>query len=239
MLGDFLEISVHSDDVLESLSWYERLGFTQIRSNDTWTHPYGVVTDGRCFLGLHAYEFPSPSLTFVAPELRKRVEPLETAGAEFEFLKLADTDFHELGFFAPDEQMVCLIEARTFSPPVETDDSLLGYFAEYRLPVDDQDAAAEQWLSFGLIDNEPLDTLHDTSSLCCTGLNIGLTESRKVKRSTLVFHTNGLDELLQEIDSRDIAPRRIDEKSRAAWLRSPEGLDILVVEVSPTDSTGD
>ena len=232
MLGEFLEISTHSDDVLASLRWYERLGFTEIRSNDTWTHPYGVVTDGRCFIGLHAYEFPSPSLTFVAPELRQRVEPLEAAGAEFEFLKLADTDFHELGFFAPDEQMVCLIEARTFTP-VPARDSLLGYFAEYRLPVDDQQAATEQWLRYGLIDNESPDDLHDTTGVCCTGLNIGLTEHRKVKRATLVFHCGNLAELLTELEKREITPRSVDERQHVAWLRSPEGLDIAVAEISP------
>ncbi|MDX1442935.1 MAG: VOC family protein [Gammaproteobacteria bacterium] len=233
MLGDFLEISVHSDDVLESLRWYQKLGFTEIRSGDTWTHPYGVVTDGRCFIGLHAYEFPSPSLTFVAPDLRNRVEPLEAAGAEFEFLKLADTQFHELGFFAPDEQMVCLIEARTFTP-VPASDSLLGYFAEIRLPVDDQDAAAAQWQRYGLIENELPDELHDTSNLCCTGLNIGLTEHRKVKRATLVFHTDDIDAVLQELEKKDIEPRAVETKQKLAWLRSPEGLDIAVAEINPS-----
>jgi hypothetical protein len=230
MLGEFLEISVHNRDVLASLEWYERLGFTQVRTNDAWAHPYGVVTDGRCVIGIHAYEFPSPSLTFVAPELRRRVEPLEAAGAAFEFLKLADTDFHELGFYAPDEQMLCLIEARTFSP-VNADESLLGFFAEYRLPVDNEEAAAAQWQNYGLIDNEPLDDLHDTRSLCCTGLNIGLTESSKVKRPTLVFHVADIDVLLNELDRRNLDVRRVDTKSRTAWLRSPEGLDIAVHQV--------
>lgn len=235
MLGDFLEISVHSADVLESLRFYERLGFTSIATNDAWTHPYGVVTDGRCFIGIHAYKFPGPALTFVAPELRKRVDALESAGAAFEFLKLADDQFHELGFFAPDEQMVTLLEARTFSPPNadEARASLLGFFAEYRIPVEDRDAAREQWQRFGLIENEPVDTLHDTASLCCTGLNIGLTEARRVKHPLLVFHVGDLHERLELLAARGIEPaRRFEDKNQrlqAIEITAPEGTGILVV----------
>lgn len=236
MLGDFLEISVHSADVLESLRFYSRLGFTELRSNDAWTHPYGVVTDGRCFIGIHAYKFPGPSLTFVAPELRKRVETLEAAGAEFEFLKLADDEFHELGFFAPDEQIVTLLEARTFSPPGPgtPQRSELGFFMEYRIPVDDQAAALAQWLRYGLIESEPADALHDSVSACCTGLNIGLTESRRLKQPALVFHVVNLREGLEALARRDILPVQVSEAPRSgvpasARFVAPEGTSLLLI----------
>ena len=237
MLGDFLEISVHSGNVLESLQFYERLGFTQLRTGDAWKHAYGVVTDGRCFIGIHAYPFPSPSLTFTAPELRRRVDALENAGAVFEFLKLADDEFHELGFFAPDEQMVTLLEARTFSPP-DLDalkPALPGYFAEYRLPVDDRDAALAQWLRFGMIEGEPVDDLHDTVSACCTGLNIGLSESRRVKQPLLVFHAGDLRERLDLFAARGVEPAHVLEDRDTGQLRafrvvSPEGTSLLIVD---------
>lgn len=238
MLGSFLEISVHSPDVLESLTFYEKLGFTQLATNDAWTHPYGVVTDGRCFIGIHAYSFPGPSLTFVAPELRRRVDDLEAAGAEFEFLKLADDQFHELGFFAPDEQIVTLLEARTFSPPAPQAlrESLLGYFAEYRIPVEDRDAALTQWLRYGLIENDAADSLHDSVSACCTGLNIGLTESRRVSGPTLVFHVTGLREQLARLETRGIEPRRVHGssagKSATATIVAPEGTTLLLAETA-------
>lgn len=238
MLGDFLEVSVYSADVLESLRFYERLGFTQVATGDAWKHPYGVVTDGRCFIGIHAFEFPSPSLTFVAPDLRHRVEALEAAGARFEFLKLAEDEFHELGFFAPDEQMVTLLEARTFSPPhVPVTESAAGFFAEYRVPVEDRDTALAQWLRFGLIEGEPADTLHDTVSACCTGLNIGLTESRRVRQPLLVFHATGLRDRLELLARRGIEAHDLQEDPRSGRLNAfrvtaPEGTRLLLADVS-------
>ncbi|HEX6927841.1 MAG TPA: hypothetical protein VF267_01230 [Gammaproteobacteria bacterium] len=239
MLGDFLEISVHSPDVLESVRFYEKLGFTQIPVNDAWTHPYGVVTDGRSFIGIHAFEFPGPSLTFVAPDLRRRVETLEAAGACFEFLKLGDDEFHELGFYAPDGQMVTLLEARTFSPPNPADlhESLAGFFAEYRLPVEDREAALAQWLRFGLIESEPVDALHDTASACCTGLNIGLTESRRLRQPALIFHARGLGERLHVMESRGVlAMQRYEDRNtgvlQAARLEAPEGTPLLLIDLA-------
>ena len=84
---------------------------------DTWSHPYAVVTDGRLHLGLHGYEFESPSLTWVRPDLAVHAAALESLGIEFAFAKLGDEALHELGFLDPSGQMITLIEARTFSPP--------------------------------------------------------------------------------------------------------------------------
>lgn len=234
MLGSFLEISVYSPNVLESLGFYERLGFSQVVTNDTWTHPYGVVTDGRCFIGIHAHEFPGPSLTFVAPELRKRVESLEAAVVEFEFLKLADDQFHELGFLAPDDQMVTLLEARTFSPPAPgLPESLLGFFVEYRIPVENRDAAVAHWLRLGMIEGEPADTFHDTATVCCSGLNIGLGESPRLKKPVLVFHVIDLPAHLARLEQRGITTQTSGtEKSRpsVAHLVAPEGTRLLLLE---------
>lgn len=137
MLGRFLELSIHAPAILESIEFWERLGFRQAVTNDTWSHPYAVLSDGALTLGLHAYEFDSPSLTFVRPELAQHLPALRAAGVAFEFAKTADDSFHEAGFLTPDGQMVALLESRTFSPPVLDDDleTLTGAFDALVLPV--------------------------------------------------------------------------------------------------------
>jgi hypothetical protein len=71
MLGRFLEVSVSCPDVLESIHAFEALGFREIPVGDVWSHPYAVVSDGRLNIGLHRYDFDSPSLTFVQSDLQK------------------------------------------------------------------------------------------------------------------------------------------------------------------------
>ena len=60
LLGTFHEISLAVDDVRAAVEFYERLGFTQATTTDTYSHPYGVLTDGRLFIGLHQRRGPPP-----------------------------------------------------------------------------------------------------------------------------------------------------------------------------------
>ncbi|HEY0342259.1 MAG TPA: hypothetical protein VGC34_15755, partial [Steroidobacteraceae bacterium] len=116
MLGHFHEISVSTADIRASVEFYEQLGFCQATTTYTWSHPYGVLTDGRLFLGLHQRRFTSPAVTFVHPGVAELVPDLETRGIS---LTLCHTDpeiFNEIGFRDPFGQPISVLEARTYSP---------------------------------------------------------------------------------------------------------------------------
>src|SRR4051794_15086708 len=106
MLGRFHELSVATTDIRESVEFYERLGLTQAATNDTWTHPYGVLTDGRIFLGLHQRSFASPTLTFVRAGVAEIVTDLEARGVELDFRNTGEDVFNEVGFRDPTGQHV-------------------------------------------------------------------------------------------------------------------------------------
>jgi len=96
MFGHFLELSLTTADIAASVQFYERLGFSQLTTGDTWTHPYGVLSDGRICLGLHQRRAPPSMLSFVRPELSLHVHQLQAAGFEPHYTRLGDSDFHEL-----------------------------------------------------------------------------------------------------------------------------------------------
>ncbi len=110
VLGNFLELSVHTPDIKQSVEFYETLGFRHASVGEIWTHLYAVLTDGRLFIGLHQYEFASPSLTYVRPDLATHVRLLDERGVQFEFRKLGEDDFHEAGFLDPSKLMITLLE---------------------------------------------------------------------------------------------------------------------------------
>jgi hypothetical protein len=116
MIGRFHEVSVHAPDMLESISFYERLGFTQVTAGEAWPYPYAVVADGRLAIGLHGRELSqSPLLAFVLPNLRERIEALERRGIEVADRRLGDDVFNEATLDVAG-QLVRLLEARTHSP---------------------------------------------------------------------------------------------------------------------------
>ena len=113
MLGEFLEISLSTRDILASVEFYRKLGFSEAPAGDSWKHPYTVMTDGRLYIGLHKRDAASPSLSFVLPDLMRRMAGFETLGIEFAVSNIELHHFNELGFLDPDGRMITLLEART------------------------------------------------------------------------------------------------------------------------------
>ena len=113
MLGRFLEIGIATQDIRASVEFYERLGFTQAQTGDTWSHPYGVLTDGRVYIGLHQSRRDSPALTFVRPGIAGHLAALEGAGVELVTVNVGSEVFNEVAFHDPAGHAVRLLEART------------------------------------------------------------------------------------------------------------------------------
>ncbi|MDE2052951.1 MAG: hypothetical protein KGJ72_18250, partial [Gammaproteobacteria bacterium] len=137
MLGRFLEIGIQTQDIRASVEFYERLGFTQAQTGDTWPHPYGVLTDGRVYLGLHQARLDSPALTFVRPGIAGHLAALERCGVELSTVNIGGEVFNEVGFRDPAGLPVRMLEARTYSPASRPpgDESRCGQFLRLSVPA--------------------------------------------------------------------------------------------------------
>ena len=116
LAGTFHEFSVAVDDVRSAVEFYERLGFTQATTSDTFAHPYGVLTDGRLFIGLHQRGGPSPTLTFVRPGIAASLGAFAAAGIHLTRCNTGEEVFNEIAFSDPFGHDVAVLEARTYSP---------------------------------------------------------------------------------------------------------------------------
>lgn len=229
MIGRFLEVSLHAPDVLESIAYWEALGFRQVETNDVWNHPYAVLSDGRAILGLHAYRFEhSPALTFVRPDLVRHLPNLRKLGVEFEFAKTSDDQFHEAGFLTPDGQMVTLLESRTYSPPMfeDADFSVMGRLDALHLPVRRVDESLPFWARLGLSVLEFDEDRADMALLASDPLALRLREDRALRAPTLTFHAGDLDTVAEVLTARVGEPQR--GRDDALELVSPEGLPIRI-----------
>jgi hypothetical protein len=235
MLGRFLEISISAPDVLQSLDFYRRLGFSEATVGETWTHPYAVATDGRLAIGLHTYEFASPALTFVMPDLRTHLAELERLGLQPAFQKLGEEEFNEVGFLDPGGQMLTLIEARTYSPPDRgrNEVSLCGYFAEFGTPQGDFGAAVEFWDKFGFVAAEETQEPFVRISLTSDHLDIGLYRPADFPKPVLLFVDSDLPRRLEKIRAQGLEPESrlpsaLDPASSAMFV-APEGTQLVLL----------
>lgn len=223
MLGDFLEISLATRDILASLEFYGKLGFVEAPARDAWRHPYAVVTDGRLYIGLHQRESASPVLSFALPELRKQLPNLESLGLEFEFCDIDPQHFNEVGFRDPDGGLVALLEARTYSPVNTQVQTLCGYFLEYRLPVRDPAATLGFWGQLGLIAT-PAEQ-GQPAQVCWGGINITLEAFGPRSKRALVFANSDLDVAGSLCEMRGLT---MQNDTRGMHLTTPESLTLTL-----------
>ncbi len=233
LLGTFHEFSVVLEDVRAGVEFYERLGFTQATTTDTYTHPYGVLTDGRLFIGLHQREGPSPALTFVRPGVAQSVPAFEAAGIELTSCRIGEEVFNELGFTDPCGQAVAVLEARTYSPVdrSETEPSWCGDFAEVSLPVADFAAAQRFWEPLGFVAAD--EALHPYAHLTLTSdhLDLAFHDPRLCTRPLLVFRDRELPARLARLHQSGVSfastPRGLP--APAALLQAPDGTPLLLL----------
>jgi catechol 2,3-dioxygenase-like lactoylglutathione lyase family enzyme len=235
MIGRFHEVSVHSPDVLASLEFYERLGFTQVTVGEAWPYPYAVVADGRLAIGLHGRELAqSPTLAFVLPGLLERLDALEAAGVEILERRLGDDVFNEASFEAGG-QRIRLLEARTHSPapqaPAET--SRLGWFEEYALPVADVARAGRDWERLGFVQAEEGDEPYPHVGLTSDSLSVALLRSGTIARPALTFTDAGMPARIASLEQAGFEkarrpPGKIDAERNALFV-APEGTQLLLV----------
>lgn len=236
MLGRFLEISLHTPVIQESLEFYESLGFVQASVNETWPYPYAVVTDGRLFIGLHGGFIRSPALTFVLPRLATSLEPLRAAGVSFDQERLGNDVFNQAAFEDPSGLCIHLIEARTFSPPDATtiSDTACGYFSEFGIPVRDAAAARAFWEPLGFVAMEEETTPFSRTPVTSDLLNLGLYRTRALRQPVLTFEDDDMGERLARLRTRgfrllDEMPDSLDDSTNAI-LEAPEGTRLLLMQ---------
>jgi catechol 2,3-dioxygenase-like lactoylglutathione lyase family enzyme len=235
VLGRFLEIGIRTRDIRASVEFYERLGFVQATTGDTWPHPYGVLTDGRLYIGLHQSELESPALTFVHADLARYARALAAQGIELAFARTAEHEFNSVGIKDPDGQMLLILEARTFSPLARrgVPGSLCGYFEEYSMPSGDFSAAREFWEPLGFVAAEEMDTPYPHLSLTSDHLNVAFHRPRLRDQPLLVFRDPQMRKRLDALRELQIGdwldPPAGLNRQDSALLAAPEGTLLLLL----------
>ncbi len=234
MLGRFLEFSIATPDIRASLSFYGKLGFSQAEVGEAWTHPYAVVSDGRIVLGLHqSAEFVS-SLTFVKPDLLKHLGNLEKLALTFEFQRLGNDVFNEVGWCDPAGHLIRLVEARTFSPPERPPKarSSCGYFLEIALPAAARDAAKAHWENLGFVGMDDDECVLPHVSCTSDTIDVGFYDPTQLREPTLWFEVDDYRATLAALETLGVTPnKRIAAAVKnlpAVLINAPEGTPLLL-----------
>jgi catechol 2,3-dioxygenase-like lactoylglutathione lyase family enzyme len=237
VLGRFHEISIATADIRESVEFYERLGFTQAPTSDAWSHPYGVLSDGRLFIGLHQRKAPTPALTFVLPDVASQLAAFASRGIGLTVCRTGDEVFNEIGFLDPFGQPVTVLEARTYSPVARESHevSLCGYFSEISMPARNFETAREFWEPLGFVATDEAEDPY--VHLACTSdhLDIAFHRPRTFDVPLLVFRDPEMPARIAQLRDQGTRmseslelPRGLDPDANTL-IESPEGTFLLLL----------
>lgn len=231
-LGRFLEFSIRTPDIIESLSFYRLIGFSDREIGDVWTHKYAVVGDGILDIGLHDRDFDAPAVTFVQQDLAKHARSMTDHGFDFRFMHLDEDVFNELALPDRDGHMVSMLEARTFTGSDEfDDDSILGTWFEVSLPVRNAVRSARFWAAVApnllRVREEPTTHMRFDAG----GIALGLSESIALKAPSLCFRCHDKDALFAAIERHGLAYEKFPGYEGAfVALQAPEGTTLYAFD---------
>ena len=179
MLETFLEIGIETEDIAGAFEELQSLGFSFVNAGDIREHGYAVVSDGDICIALHESDLTGPWLSFVRPNLESYVRALRRQSIELETARLGQDEFHEVEFRDPNEQLVTLVEARTFSPATGEDiaASACGSFLEFSIATGSIEDSTRFWHGLGFETVAEGTEPHPWRRIRGAGLAIGLHES--------------------------------------------------------------
>jgi len=231
-LGQFLEFSVRASNILESLNFYNTLGFVELEIGDVFSHKYAVVSDGDLNIGLHDRVFDAPAITFVQRELAQHARSMTDHGFDFSFMHLDEDVFNELGLSDRDGHMITMLEARTFHSGEDIENnSTLGACFELSLPVRDALRAAQFWAPIAptLLEMREEPTTH--MRFDAQGIPLGLSESIAVGAPSLCFKSDDRHGVMGLLEQNGLEFEKYPGYEGAfVSIKAPEGTTLFVFE---------
>ncbi len=231
-IGRFLEFSVRTPDIIESLSFYKLLGFREMETGDMWPHKYAVVSDGVLSIGLHDREFDAPAVTFVQPDLARHARSMTDHGFDFSLMRLDEDVFNELHLADHDKHTIMMLEARTFTGDDDDDnDSICGTWFELTLPVRDAMRSARFWAPIApmVLDMREEPTLH--MRFDAGGIALGLSESIALQGPSLCFKCQDREAVKEFCERHGVKTQKFPGFEGAfRAIQAPEGTTLYLFE---------
>lgn len=179
-LGETVEISLSVQSIADNRTFLEQLGFKCVGENPDPANRAAVLTDGVIHIGLYERAFPTPTITYYAPDMPARITNLRDAGITIgDDNTLADPNGQRIHLFHFSEKM---------TPPTGTSTARMGTFGEFTIPTSDVKKSAAFWQKYGFTQTSGHDSDPYPYAVMNDGLlTIGLHQTDTIPRQHITY----------------------------------------------------
>lgn len=230
-----VRLELTSRDLLESLTWWARLGFSPIRRPGDRVDSALTLTDGQIVITLVRRSQPSPALIFSTDDLEGTKRTLDALGYRTD-AATQDSVLREIRLRSPNN-VFSTIRPKKVETEVRTTTELnpvCGKLTELSTAAEVLDVEKQWWAKLGFTvargDTVPYPFVNMTSGFT----ELGIHQGRDVPSLTLTYFMPDMAQRINRLRNQGIEPAEvvpgIDSQIRNAVYVSPDGQVVYLFE---------
>ncbi len=234
-IGSAVRLELASRDLLESLTWWARLGFSPIRRPGDRVDSALTMTDGQVVITLVKNSQPSPAMIFRSDDLDQTKRDLDTLGFRPD-VDTQDNVLREIRLRSPSSVFVTIRAKRTepeIRPTTETN-PVCGKLTELSTAIDTIGHEKSWWTKLGFTvlrgDKRPYPFVNMTSGTT----EIGIHEDRPISSLAMTYFMPDMATRINRLRGQGVEPAEIvnspDAQVRNAVYVSPDGQVVYLFE---------
>lgn len=238
-LGNIYAVTITSADLERSLSFYQKLGFTEVLRSD-WPFPIIQISDGALLIMLRQDNSPYIALTYYVNDIDQLVSELEKDGIVFTIKPNPKDMLKRCLMKSPDGMNVSLVQMvdgfsqpkgatllttppQEYKQPEKYVNKVCGMFGEIAHPVSDIDQAMQFWEKLGFKMLSRMTSPYPWA-IISDGLSIvGLHRTNNFSAPTITFFASDMKEKIEQLKASGITEQAEKGSSSNVTLSTPEG----------------
>ncbi|MBU3678163.1 MAG: VOC family protein [Candidatus Kapabacteria bacterium] len=230
-----VRIELTSRDLLESLTWWARLGFSPIRRPGDRVDSALTLTDGQVVITLVRKSQPSPALIFSVEDLEATKRALDGLGFRSD-AATQDSTLREIRLRSPNSVFATIRpkKVETEIRPTTEMNPVCGKLTELSTAAEVLSTERDWWskLGFKVVrgDSIPYKYVNMTSGFT----EIGIHQGRDVPSLTLTYFMPDMVQRINRLSNQGLEPAEvvpgIDNQVRNAVYVSPDGQVVYLFE---------
>ncbi len=230
-LGDYVQISLAVEELDSSLSFYKKLGFTEIEIKREAQIPWAIITDGAHIFMLSQNDFPSPTLTYFGRNGEERMQVFQNSGLSFHKIFKSPAGNSTALTVDPNGLNLTLIDFNSSKLPRTSGvpENNIGKFSQLAVPTSDIQESLQFWQNAGftLVESQA-----NYAKLSDNLITIGLYQNQEMDNLTLIYLAQNLKKVRKNITDAGISLENIYAESNSLFsLQSPDGQKIITKSV--------